>query len=124
MTPGLLALAAAANWLCKSVACLLLRIHCRNPSWFLVKEKGVVVSLMLGVLVGGFFKVVGFTIVFKIWVGLGFIFPAGDLGTTFTVVFTLFVAVLPRAADLRVCVGMALHTNESVVLGAFLRNRA
>ncbi len=82
------------------------------------------VSLLLGVLVGGILKVVDFTTVFKIWAGLGFDFSAGALGITFDVALTLVGAVLPRAAEMRVCVGMVLHTNERVVLGAFLRNCA
>ena len=90
----------------------------------MVKEKGVVVSLLPGVLVGGTLKAVDFTTVFKIWAGLGFDFSAGDLGITFDVVFTLVGAVLPRAAEMRVCVGMVLHTNERVVLGALLCNCA
>jgi hypothetical protein len=87
----------------------------------LVKEKGVVVSLLPGVLVGGTLKAVDFTTVFKIWAGLGFDFSSGDLGIAFDVAFTPVGAVLPRAAETRVCVGMVLHTNERVVSGSFLR---
>ncbi len=87
----------------------------------MVKDKGEVVSLLPGVLVGGTLKVVDFTIVFKMRAGLGFDFSSGDLGIAFDVAVTSVGAVLPRAAETRVCVGMVLHTNERVVFGSFLR---